>query len=827
MAKHKNFRHLHVPDHWEQYWSKYPNGYTILEALINWVSQVDNMVDNVNDWNDYLDDFVGRFDKDLQKTVEETLRAWQKDGTLKIIIDEALQSQLDDFRKEFNNDLDNKAGKTYVDNIVENINDRIADITTTPAEGISEQEIIDAREGKTSLGKNVRDIRKRTNTTIKNRLKNGDFEPGAPLDDYGWFWGTAQRDEYIEGLEEIGSVVLTSKGEVSYNGALIYQKLLDNPPGHDKWYVNTRVRALDNNIVYLITGFRGIEGNDYSFYGQDQPITSMKWYNISHLYDPQKATRELEGEFRAYVNGAYDSNVNTDGFRIQIDNIVAFNLTEVFGRGNEPTKETMDRAMATIPRQYFEELDAGQLSHIAYREAVRQDNVSSKLEHDIEVNNQTDLVNSLKNSDFKNNNEHWTSQASGNNFTASDRAYGVVTMTPTGANHIPQLYQKTDIPHIEGRRVYVRGTFKPLTTDAEMATLLFHGEDLGTTQQFINKEDLRPNRENTVSGTFIARETSGNVGVRFRLRYPDKETAEGKKFELSKLLVLDLTAIFGAGNEPEHAQIDYIVDNLPSGWYDYKPKTNDLQYSIMKYIFNHGGGGGGGIKQPLLVLSFDDGFKTDLDIVYPMLKERGISGTSFINGGHVGNNGGIQRRMSWEDIKFLKQNNWDTQCHYLTHPHLNDLTDQEIIEELEDNTQAFLDNGLPAPEHTAYPYGEHSSRVRDVSKDFRKSLRRINPSGGTPYNTWEDIDFYNLSARGTDIRDANIERLEERKQDIDLTVENNGILIFFSHEFVEDAEIYETEPAYYEELIDYAISKGIKFVTISEMYDLVQLYRGV
>ena len=42
------FNHLNVPDQWNHYWSRYPQGYTIMESLIAWVSQVDAMVDEYN-----------------------------------------------------------------------------------------------------------------------------------------------------------------------------------------------------------------------------------------------------------------------------------------------------------------------------------------------------------------------------------------------------------------------------------------------------------------------------------------------------------------------------------------------------------------------------------------------------------------------------------------------------------------------------------------------------------------------------------------------------------------------------------------------------------
>lgn len=115
MAK---FNILNVPDHWEQYWSRYPQGYTILEALIDWVSQVNLMVDNINDLNERLDEFIEKFDKDIQGTVSNILTEWYDSGFLAEII---------------NTDVFNmKADKTYVDEqlttIQNNFNNEMEDI---------------------------------------------------------------------------------------------------------------------------------------------------------------------------------------------------------------------------------------------------------------------------------------------------------------------------------------------------------------------------------------------------------------------------------------------------------------------------------------------------------------------------------------------------------------------------------------------------------------------------------------------------------------------------------------------------------------------------
>lgn len=107
------FKHLKVPDHWQQYWTKYPEGYTILEALIDWVSQVDKMVDSQNNLLDSveqfrveIDDFIGQFDQNLQQKVVSVLEEWQHSGFLEIVISEALQTQIDDVEERVNNKVD-------------------------------------------------------------------------------------------------------------------------------------------------------------------------------------------------------------------------------------------------------------------------------------------------------------------------------------------------------------------------------------------------------------------------------------------------------------------------------------------------------------------------------------------------------------------------------------------------------------------------------------------------------------------------------------------------------------------------------------------------
>lgn len=97
------FNHLNYPDAWRAEYSKYPQGLSILESLMQWIRQVDDMVDShnanqatINGFGVVLDDFIAQYDTHLQATLTETLTAWQLSGFLDELIDAALQTEMDE-----------------------------------------------------------------------------------------------------------------------------------------------------------------------------------------------------------------------------------------------------------------------------------------------------------------------------------------------------------------------------------------------------------------------------------------------------------------------------------------------------------------------------------------------------------------------------------------------------------------------------------------------------------------------------------------------------------------------------------------------------------
>lgn len=120
-----NYNHLNIPDQWNEYFSKYPNGYTILEAVINWAGQVNDMVDTLNNTEDYVNNFMTTFDTDLDTTTQNILTQWENDGTLGLLLSNSVSSKLShwvtvtDYISDGETD-DTSAFQSAVDNCVVN-----------------------------------------------------------------------------------------------------------------------------------------------------------------------------------------------------------------------------------------------------------------------------------------------------------------------------------------------------------------------------------------------------------------------------------------------------------------------------------------------------------------------------------------------------------------------------------------------------------------------------------------------------------------------------------------------------------------------------------
>src|SRR5690606_17905556 len=110
-------------------------------------------------------------------------------------------------------------------------------------------------------------------------------------------------------------------------------------------------------ILDLTVGIKGTSGDSFSGTGERGDVRINHWYELSHLFDPAlppSGENPLTGEFMVSVAGMYPSGSDHEGKSIEIEYIMAINLTSIFGRGQEPDKETMDYIISKIPLSYFD-----------------------------------------------------------------------------------------------------------------------------------------------------------------------------------------------------------------------------------------------------------------------------------------------------------------------------------------------------------------------------------------------------------------------------------------------------------------------------------------
>ncbi len=104
----------------------------------------------------------------------------------------------------------------------------------------------------------------------------------------------------------------------------------------------------------------------------------------------------------------------------------------------------------------------------------------------------------------------------------------------------------------------------------------------------------------------------------------------------------------------------------------------------------------------VIMIDFDDSFKTQVLYAKPILDKYGFKTTFFEVCGWIGKS---SERKSWQDITALRQDGMNIESHTMTHPHLNTLSPIELNSEIGGAKQCFIDHGIK-PTIFAYPYSE-------------------------------------------------------------------------------------------------------------------------
>lgn len=113
-----------------------------------------------------------------------------------------------------------------------------------------------------------------------------------------------------------------------------------------------------------------------------------------------------------------------------------------------------------------------------------------------------------------------------------------------------------------------------------------------------------------------------------------------------------------------------------------------------------------------VVLSFDDGHASNALLALPLLRERGMRGVFFVTTGFVGTRPGY---CSVAQLRELAAQGMEIGGHGHTHHFLSDLSDADLVDEMQ-RSQGLLAEWLGvAPSQMSFPGGRYDRRVLDTA----------------------------------------------------------------------------------------------------------------
>ena len=147
-----------------------------------------------------------------------------------------------------------------------------------------------------------------------------------------------------------------------------------------------------------------------------------------------------------------------------------------------------------------------------------------------------------------------------------------------------------------------------------------------------------------------------------------------------------------------------------------------------------------------VAVTFDDAYRSTIELGLPVLSRLGIPGTVFVPTGFTGTEapmawpgidhwlGGPHEHelmpMSWEELATLAEAGWEIGAHTRTHPHLTELDDAALDEELRASRRDCESKlGLPCRSF-AYPFSDEDERVVRATDDAGFSAAATLPEDG-------------------------------------------------------------------------------------------------
>lgn len=529
-------------------------------------------------------------------------------------------------------------------------------------------------------------------------------------------------------------------------------------------------------------------------------------------------TENFVDQLRFYVEA--DIKSSTPNIEMIMSRPIILNLTQIFGAGNEPSEEQVVRLLKKFGG-WFE----GNIDEFVTKEEIKiiSNEAESKASNalnkaDVVTSDLTLLFNNLiQNGDFYNEDflggNHWK-RVGVTNTKAKDFE---VSFSAVGQD---QSLSQT----IQAKRNHIYYAWAQIKSTSNQVSLMVSG-------------NLNSSRAHTGSGNYeflsCKHIRDNDAGVNIEIR--DKRTSDWNAVSAKYIGCIDLTETFGAGNEPETHEVDRFIEKLINKWFEGKrnnimslSETNEHYKNVRKKAIKTIEHQNENPKKyfiqspPKLVMTitYDDECSSIYDLAKPIHESENVPGVFYVVPSRIGTrqiyNYGVADE--WLRIKEMSENSLiDIEHHTYAHFVLTN-SDKDYLEwQIERSQEMFERNGI-FPKHLAYPGGTHNFETINVLQDFVETGVTT-----SPLVNGYDLNPYRISRYGMDER-----TVEEIKTFIDGAIITGGWLVTYQHGLATSGMSlggYQIQtPDNQREIIQYAKSKGVEFVSFDKGLEMYKPY---
>lgn len=229
-------------------------------------------------------------------------------------------------------------------------------------------------------------------------------------------------------------------------------------------------------------------------------------------------------------------------------------------------------------------------------------------------------------------------------------------------------------------------------------------------------------------------------------------------------------------------------------------------------------------QQPLITLTFDDGWESIYTQAMPLLQQYGIPTTQYILSGVEDDKG----YMSFAQVEQMVKGGHEIGCHSVSHPDLTTISQSELQKQLRDcrkTLEAKLAGYKPKAQSQvqdfASPYGHNNQATIDAIKQVFRSSR--NTDGDITTNQADDNDINVLATFNRyDITAITIRKETTQAQlqaAIDYTLLHNGWLVLNYHQVENGDDEYGIDMDTFENQLKAIGQAKARIVTMGQALD--------